>query len=150
MLWEVRNLIVPQAKRRPHVLHESAPQVVHGSRMYRGVKIILHGPRSVWVRHRLTTARRATPVVFVGSQQLALRSGKGFLFLNAAPLVVLQHSKGLSVWSAVEVSLAFGLHDFVVADDASVRRAGTVHRPGRGGLCWRLARPCKPKVWSSY
>ena len=38
----------------------------------------------------------------------------------------------LFVWSAVEVFPALGLHDFVVADDASVRLARIVHRLGLG------------------
>lgn len=84
------------------------------------------GPRSVRVRHRLA-ARRAAP--FVGShfQQPGLRSGKGLL-QDVAPLVVTQHAESLAVWSAVEVPLALGPRDFVVADDASVRRVGVVHR----------------------
>ena len=36
------------------------------------------------------------------------------------------------MWSAVEVFPALGLHDFVVADDASVRLARIVHRLGLG------------------
>ena len=133
MLWEFRNLVVPQARRRPHVPHESHPQPLHRKLMRSHGKVVLHSLRFVRVRHGLI-ARRAAPFVFVDSQQSGVRLGKILLFHNVAPFEVLQHAESLAVWATMEVLLTLGLHDLGITDDASVRRVGVVHRLsfGRG------------------
>jgi len=103
--------------------------------------MILQDLRLERVWHLLITWR-TTPQGVVDFQKLGVRIGKAgsvaFSFLlrivDVALFVGFQHTKSLFMRPAMEVFLALGLHDLGVADDASVRRIGVVHRLrfGRG------------------